>query len=64
MPVPIVGYVNRLSAKPGGPIEAKVSSAFAEPYGVWCASVPLIPIRPETVSGKCCAPVREQPSSG
>jgi hypothetical protein len=32
MPVPIVGYVNRFSAKPGGQVEVKVSSAFAEPY--------------------------------
>jgi N,N-dimethylformamidase len=32
MPVPIVGYVNRFSAKPGRQIEVKVSSAFAEPY--------------------------------
>jgi N,N-dimethylformamidase len=32
MPVPLVGYVDRFSAKPGGRIEVKVSSAFAEPY--------------------------------
>jgi len=32
MPVPIVGYVNRFSAKPGGQFEVKVSSTFAEPY--------------------------------
>jgi N,N-dimethylformamidase len=32
MPVPLVGYVDRFSAKPGGRIEVKVSSDFAEPY--------------------------------
>ena len=32
MPIPIVGYVNRFSAKPGGQIEVKVSCTLNEPY--------------------------------
>lgn len=32
MPIPLVGYVDRFAAKPGGKIEVKASSDFAAPF--------------------------------